>query len=79
MMHGEGFGSDCPEFLNLPDREKAMLEQYGISLPDPRKLILNTSQSSVLKGPLGVCPTLTPGGSYWIARRARQLLGKEAL
>ena len=64
-----------PHWRNLPLRDKDLLDFAGISFPDNRKLLINTSQTEYTAG----SPIITPGGQYWIAWRSRMLLGCEAL
>ena len=44
-----------------------------------RHLLINTSQSQPQSGSGGKGPIITPAGSYWIAWKARWLLGAEAM
>jgi site-specific DNA-cytosine methylase len=67
-----------PGYLLLSDRCKDLLDHEGCQFPHPRPLVLNISQTKA-SGGIGHVPCLTPGGIFWVAHRARQLYGREAL
>ena len=78
--HWQGSLADqCPSYLALPDRCKAMLDRWGCAFPDERRAALQLSQSQMYGGEVWYTPTLTPGSVLWITHRGRLCFGRDSL